>query len=254
MTVVLMYHSLYNGDQTERIDTEDLPYAVSTSNFIAQLDALANKSVGLLDNTSTTMPDVVITFDDGHVSNFDIAMPLLAERGLNAYLFVTGDFIDKRAHFCSASHLRKMVEAGMEIGSHGMTHRFFDDLSNNEADRELRQSMQQLSDQCGAPVQSISFPGGRYNQRTLELCRSVGYGQLFGSAIGTVQNKDLTAIPPINRVAIRRSTTLDEFNRIINADTVYYTVQKSKQSAKSLVKRTLGNRLYHGLYKSLSAR
>jgi len=254
MSVVLMYHSLYNGEDTSRIDAEDLPYAVSTSNFIAQLDRLTNKRVGMLDLKNQTMPDVVITFDDGHVSNYDIAMPLLAERGLAAYLFVTSDFVGQRAHFCSSEQLAKMANNGIEIGSHGTTHRFFDDLSDDEAECELRQSMKQLSEQCGQAVQSISYPGGRYSKRTLELSRTVGYSQLFGSEIGTLKQSDLSANGPLKRVAIRRGTTLDEFDRIINADAAYYAKQRGKQHAKTLVKRTLGNRLYHGLYKSISAR
>lgn len=252
MSVVLMYHSLYNGVNTNSIDAEDLPYAVSTENFVAQLDRLKNKSIGLL--TNNAMPDVVITFDDGHVSNYDIAMPLLMERGLSAYLFVTGNFVGQRAHFCSAEQLAEMARNGIEIGSHGMTHRFFDDLADDEAERELRQSKQQLSDQCGQQVQSISYPGGRYNQRTLEITRRCGYSQLFGSSIGVLKHSDMSAPEPLKRVAIRRNTTLDEFDRMVNADTTYYAIEQSKQKAKTLVKRTLGNRLYHGLYKSISTR
>jgi len=254
MSVVLMYHSLYQGNNTDRIDAEDLPYAVSVENFVAQLDKLARKKVGLLDHGDNYLPEVVISFDDGHVSNYDLAMPLLAERGLLAYVFVTSNFVGRRAHFCTADQLRKMSEAGMVIGSHGQTHRFFDDLADGDAECELVQSMEQLSDQCGAEVRSISFPGGRYNKRTLEIARGAGYAQLFGSEIGVLKPSDLSAIAPLKRVAIRRSTTIDEFERIINADARYYAVQQTKQSAKTLVKRALGNRLYHGLYKSISAR
>jgi len=109
VSVVLMYHSLFDGDDTasiNRIDAEDLPYAVSTKSFEAQLDRLKNKRVGLLGDKSSTMPDIVITFDDGHVSNFDIAMPLLIDRGLTAYVFVTSGFVGQRMHFCSAQQLR----------------------------------------------------------------------------------------------------------------------------------------------------
>ena len=249
-----MYHGLYSGEDTSRIDAEDLPYAVSTSHFVQQLDRLQSKRVGLIDAKSGELPDVVITFDDGHISNFDLAMPLLAERGLNAYIFVTGDFVGQRPHFCHPTHLEQMAQAGMEIGSHGMTHQFFDDLNDEMAECELRQSMQQLTDQCGQAVQSISYPGGRYNKRTLEISRGAGYAQLFGSEVGTLKQSDLTAIPPLKRVAIRRGTTLHEFDRIINADGAYFAVAQTKHKAKTLVKRTLGNRLYHGLYKSISAR
>ncbi len=41
MTVVLMYHALYRDDDTSLIDDEDLPYAVSESAFIEQMDLLA---------------------------------------------------------------------------------------------------------------------------------------------------------------------------------------------------------------------
>jgi len=218
-----MYHSLFNGDNTDRIDVEDLPYAVSTENFVAQLDRLKNKRVGLLTDENSIMPDVVITFDDGHVSNFDIAMPLLEERGFHSYLFVTSDFVNQREHFCSAEQLAKMAQNGMQIGSHGTTHRFFDDLSDEEAERELHQSMRQLTEQSGQRIESISYPGGRYSQRTLQISRELGYRQLFGSTIG-----------------------------ILNA--TYYAIAQGKQKTKTLVKHTLGNRLYHGLYKSLSAR
>ncbi len=254
MSVVLMYHGLYPGDDTSRIDAEDLPYAVSLENFVAQLDMLRDKQVGLLNINDSGMPDVVITFDDGHISNYDIAMPLLAERGLSAYLFVTGDFVDNRPHFCGAEQLAKMADNGIEIGSHGMTHRFFDDLSDADAERELRQSMVQLASQSGQQIQSISFPGGRYSQRTLEIARSAGFAQLFGSEVGTLKHSDMSSIAPLKRVAIRRGTTIDEFDRMINADATYYAIEKTKHKAKALVKRTLGNRLYHGLYKSISAR
>jgi len=223
MTAVLMYHALYKGEDTSRIDAEDLPYAVSEKNFIQQLDFLREKNVGLLDSNTSTLPDVVMTFDDGHISNFDIAMPLLAERGMNAYLFITSDFVGRRPHFCHAHHLQKMSEAGMVIGSHGKTHLFFDDLSGADAECELAHSKAQLSDQCGAEV-------------------------------GILKHSDLTAIQPLKRVAIRRGTSLNEFSNIVNADPIYYVVQKGKQNAKSLVKRALGNRLYHDLYRRIKAR
>ncbi len=252
MSVVLMYHALYKDDDTSRISTEDLPYAVSEQNFIAQLDLIASKSVGVLENQYKSLPDIVLTFDDGHVSNFDIAMPLLAERGLSAYLFVTGNYVDT-PHFCTGEQLQAMAEAGMVIGSHGMTHQFFDDFDDAQTERELRQSSEQLARQSKMPVQSISFPGGRYNENTLEKAKASGYAVLFGSGFGTVALADLSGRKPLNRVAIRRHTSLKEFEKIVAADPVYYTLQKGKQHLKLLIKKALGNRLYHGLYKSVSA-
>ena len=43
------------------------------------------------------------------------------------------------------------------------------------------------------------------------------------------------------------------FVRMISPDLRWYAAAARRQRAKHLVRRMLGNRLYHGLYKSLSA-
>ncbi len=270
MSVVMMYHALYRGEDTSAIDQEDLPYAVSEENFVRQLDSLQGKRVGLFDQTSA--PDIVITFDDGHLSNLEIAAPLLVERGLSAIFFVTSGFIGKRAGFMNSEQLAALAALpGMCIGSHGVTHRFFDDLDEQQAREELLDSRQQLENMSGQACRSISFPGGRYNDKTLNLLKDTGYWQWYGSEIGTVEHvqgfiRDVARTNnerqllvqnrrrPIERVAIRRSTTLEEFARMIGPDDAYYRDNRRRSQAKARLRRVLGNRLYHGLYKLLSAR
>lgn len=272
MSVVLMYHALYRGTDTSAIDQEDLPYAVSETEFAAQLDLLLSKKVGLFE--SDQVPEIVITFDDGHQSNVDIAAPLLQARGMCAYFFITSDFIDRRPGFMSGEQLRRLGQIpGMCIGSHGVSHRFFDDLNEQESRTELIDSRKCLELLSGGSCQSISFPGGRYNEQTLQLMKGAGYLQWFGSQIGTVdatQSFDVKDAKreegagfflqpqlvqnPIDRVAIRRTTSLEEFARMIGPDENYFRHHRRRGQVKSLVRRFLGNRLYHGLYKSLSAR
>ena len=272
MSVVLMYHALYRGIDTSAIDQEDLPYAVSEAEFAAQLDLLLSKKVGLFE--SAQMPDIVITFDDGHQSNLDIAAPLLQARGMSAYFFITSDFIDQRAGFMSGEQLRRLGEIpGMCIGSHGVSHRFFDDLNKEESRSELIDSRERLESITGRSCQSISFPGGRYDEQTLHLLLAAGYLQWFGSEIGTVDackrfNVKLATQEegggfclqpqrvhvPIERVAVRRTTSREEFARMIGPDEGYFRHHRRRSQVKSLVRRFLGNRLYHGLYKTLSAR
>ncbi|MGQ7844947.1 polysaccharide deacetylase family protein [Granulosicoccus sp. 3-233] len=270
MSVVLMYHALYRDDDTSAIDQEDLPYAVSEENFIRQLDSLQGKRVGLFDQSEE--PDVVITFDDGHLSNLEIAAPLLVERGLPAIFFVTSEFIGKRPGFMDSVQLAALAAMpGMSVGSHGVTHRFLDDLDENELREELLESRQQLERMTTRECRSISFPGGRYNDNTLNLLKDTGYWQWYGSEIGIVEHirsfvqddarteDDRQLLvqnrrQPIERVAIRRSTTLEEFARMIGPDETYYTDHRRRSQAKALLRRVLGNRLYHGLYKSLSVR
>lgn len=271
MSVVLMYHALYRDGDVSMIDPVDLPYAVAESDFIAQIDLLANRSVGLFDDNH--LPDIVITFDDGHQSNLEIAAPLLMERKIPAYFFISSDFIGNRAGFMSPDQLRALSDLpGMCIGSHGVTHRFFDDLNESDSKQELVDSRMRLETITHRDCRSISFPGGRYNDETLRQLAEAGYVQWFGSEIGIVNSKaglaaaqsagstaKCTLRPqvqdlPLERIAVRRSTQQDEFARMIEPDEAYYQRHRRRRQMKNLVRRALGNRLYHGLYKSLSTR
>ncbi len=296
MSVVLMYHSVFPDNDTSAIDAEDLPYALSLSDFTQQLDLLAERNVGLFANAG--MPQVVISFDDGHVSNLQLAAPLLQERNLSAYFFITSEFIGQRAHFMSADELFELSQLpGMCIGSHGMTHRFFDDMSADESVGELTGSRVALEAICGSACRSISFPGGRFSPGTLQQLKMAGYHQWFGSEVGiikqgAIQYESATSaqsheagkialhapamaadtsvldqpladrwqlglqhsLPPLERVAIRRNTQLHEFRRIIGQDSAWFRRKRFNSQVKHLARRVLGNRFYHGLYKSFSAR
>ena len=279
MSVILMYHALFADDAGfDRIAVEDQPYAVSTENFRTQLARLAALRTGLIAHGQAP-PDVVLTFDDGHVSNYDLALPILAEFGMQAYFFITTDFTDQREHFCSSEQLRAMHQAGMVIGSHGKTHAFFADLSEHEALHEFQASKDKLESITGAAVESISFPGGRYQKDNVKQAAKLGYSQVFGSGFGTVdvtrylQTKEattettakeadatpaavlpVTVLPVINRIPIRLNTSMEVFEKIVTGDRSYYLKERAKYSSKEALKRLLGNKSYHALYKYAAER
>ncbi len=254
MSIALMYHGLFDGDVDQhRIDAEDLPYGVSVSDFARHLTLIGEKSHGLIEE-GKTIPDVVITFDDGHISNYDHAMSLLTDHNMKAQFFVTTAFIGERAHFCDWHHLREMADAGMVIGAHGHTHRFFEDLAPTDADNEFRQSKDLLSQALGREVDSMSFPGGRYSKCNLKQARDAGYRQIFGSVFGKIQASGADDPMPIRRIPVRISTTEQQFLHIINENRAMFFKAQATGNAKNILKKTLGNKLYHGLYKSLAGR
>lgn len=293
-----MYHGVYPDSDSSSIDAEDLPYAVSLSEFTHQLDLLTERNVGLYGSGSGRSPDVVITFDDGHVSNLRLAAPKLVERNLAAYFFITSDFIGQRRHFMSADELAALSNLpDLCIGSHGKTHRFFDDMSSEESLHELIESRQTLENLCQSACRSISFPGGRFSPETLRQLTKAGYSQWFGSDIGLVEaqrwqkrndlenaacnasagepiNEDpsrglvklgdsglkdrwflnaQSGFTPLERIAVRRNTRREEFRRMIAQEPAYFRRQRLNGQVKHLVRRVIGNRLYHGLYKSFAS-
>ena len=180
-------------------------------------------------------------------------MPDLVEHGLTGVFFITTGFMRDREHFCRLDDIKALQDAGMQVGSHGDSHRFFDDMDEQVMRAELAQSRSELESASGAPVCSHSFPGGRYNAMSLQLATEAGFTELHGSVPGINDPAQSKRKRPLKRVAVRNSTGDDEFLRIIRGDRLHFTRVVAIQSAKQLLRKVLGNRLYHGLYKSVAA-
>lgn len=256
---ILMYHALYATEaQRLAIDPEDRPYAISTDTFARQLDLLSKADIPVISPHALEQPaapapgGVLLTFDDGHASNAELALPLLRQRGLAALFFVTSDFIGERPGFCTWDQVRALSRAGMTIGGHGQTHRFLSDLPDPELRRELEQSHNRIAQELQVPVMQMSFPGGRYDARCLRIAHEVGYRVLHGSDIGTLPTQH--AAPqhrPLPRLAIRTNTPDSVFLEFARAAPARMLQAQATSRAKAWAKRLIGNQRYHRLYARL---
>jgi peptidoglycan/xylan/chitin deacetylase (PgdA/CDA1 family) len=127
------------------------------------------------------------------------------------------------------------------------------DLPPDAVEHELKHSRSVLESWVNQDIHSLSFPGGRYTPAVMDRAKLAGYRQIFDSTFDTVSVTDLAEQKPLARVAIRRSTSADDFQRMITRDGSLYRKVQRAQWIKQTLKHTLGNRLYHGLYKSLTA-
>ncbi|MBV1883065.1 MAG: polysaccharide deacetylase family protein [Pseudomonadales bacterium] len=254
--VALMYHAIY-ADETElkAIPEEDKPYAISTEQFERHLEILRlNKIPILLPDAITETPShgVILTFDDGDKSFHRHAYRILQKLGHKGLFFISTDLIDQRDDFCTWGELKEMAEAGMHIQCHGQTHRFFDDLTEQESSLEFSTAQKRLQEQTGQPVYAISFPGGRYTKRDIRIGKSLGYTTFYTSDIGTLNLDKAKQNEPLPRLAIRQSTSEPEFLKMASANSHYIRKETFKYKLKQLIKKILGNRLYHNLYKAVT--
>src|ERR1035441_8513231 len=127
-------------------------WRVEEEDFHWQLDALLRRgyrgaALGeLLEAPSAERRRAVLTFDDGYRGVFERALPALLARGFSATVFVVADRIGgvndwdgetPGEPLLSADEIRALHAAGVEIGSHGATHRALTRLSDGELSREL---------------------------------------------------------------------------------------------------------------------
>lgn len=252
---LLMYHGLYASEaQRLAIDPIDRPYAISAEVFARQLDLLAKSQIPVihpraLERKEEPVPGgVLLTFDDGHASNAEIALPLLKQRGLSALFFVTTDFVGERSGFCTWDQIRSLTQGGMVVGGHGQTHRFLSDLPDDALRGELQGSHARLEHELQVSVKQMSFPGGRCDSRSIEMARESGFAVLHGSDVGTLPAQHTVPLQPLPRLAIRANTSSVVFLEYAQAKMGRILWAKTTASVKTLVKRVLGNERYHQLY------
>lgn len=243
---VLMYHGLHAGaDSRGRFDPV---YSVRPEAFAAQLDWLQRngyRTIAAGDRRAhADGRRVAITFDDGDVSNLEVALPLLRERGMVATFFITSGFVGQ-AGMLSPSQVAALAAAGMEIGAHGHSHAFLEDLGDDALAAELRDSRAHLSAITGTPVVSMALPGGRGGERERRAARALGYAHLFGSVPGP--NRDAGGDGWLQRIAVSRDMALEEFASLVAWHGPRPRLSRLRFEALAWPKRVLGNAGYERL-------
>lgn len=186
----------------------------------------------------------LITFDDGHVSNATLAHPLLARLNLKAIFFITTDWIDTPG-FMTAGQIRHLSDSGMLIGSHGCSHQYFSDMTNEQLREEMAQSRRKLETILGEPVQTLSLPGGRNHASIRKMARELGYRHIFTSSLAPASpNTDPLDWP---RIPITQQLSPDFVPRLLKGDFRAVRAMSRAARCRGLAQRLLGNRVYDQL-------
>ena len=187
---VLTYHRFEAGERT--------PFSLAPAEFDRQMAALARSGAAVsLADVSTFVAGrralprnaVLVTIDDGDPSVLDAAVPILRRHRIPAVLFAIAD---RPAGYrtMSDAQLREVADAGVEIGSHSLTHRSMARLPHAQAAHEARGSKARLEDVLGREVTAFAYPFGTrldYSAATTAMLREAGYRLAFTSQHGAVR-------------------------------------------------------------------
>ena len=250
--LALMYHGIHES-RSDR-GQFDPRYSVRPGQFAAQVQILRKlRLAGWLPVSGQPLVAppadrgrhmVLITFDDGDVSNVEQALPILQESGLAAVFFITRSFVGQRGMITRAG-LRELADAGMVIGSHGLSHRFLNTLSPAALAIELSSSRDYLQQLTGRPVVLLSLPGGRGGPREIRAAHAAGYRSVLGSRPGN--NLNTPAAGLIDRVVIARQTDLVAFEQLVRWQGAAVWRQCARHRLLGWPRRVLGDRGYDRL-------
>ncbi len=248
---VFCLHDIVPEARLHEVAVTHRPYAITPEEFRAHL--MAVHGAGARTVTAGQLPRELgsrffcLTFDDGCASDYTEAFPALSELGLRATFFVVPALVGTEGHV-TWPQLREMAAAGMEIGSHSLTHPFLHELDADGIRHEFGESRRILEDRLGAPVRSASLPRGWKPPHCQSLLEELGYRAFCTSRVGWWHPGDQPLAIP--RVAVRRGMTADDFAAIATGASRALWGLQAVEAAKNAAKACLG----HGGWQRLRAR
>jgi len=227
---ILAYH--------EVMPESNYSYCVPLRQFKDQL--------GILSHGLESGPGALVTFDDGELSQMEIAAPLLLDFGIKATYFITPGLIGTARKFLSWEQLRQLQAAGHSVQSHGWSHKFLTGCDDHDLKHELKMSRQTLEDRLGDRVEEISIPGGRWDARVLRACADAGYRRVYVSEpwIAT----EIFGVKVLGRFMVRNTTSLQQFERIVRGDKAMLRKMKMRFQIRRGIVNLVGDDRYHRLW------
>lgn len=127
---------------------------------------------------------VILTFDDGYEDNYTLAFPLLQRYSMSAVIYLVADW-KKRTNFwdhdqpqaplLKPTQIREMARAGIEFGSHSLSHPRLPSLPKAKARKEISASKARIEDLLGTEALCFAYPYAMVSEQAKELVAEAGY-------------------------------------------------------------------------------
>lgn len=210
-----MYHDLYKEQPLSWLPRSATEFHISEQSFKSHLSLIKDSGMPVLSisdflSGKETRDSMVLTFDDGWLGSFELAVPLLQSFGFKATFFVTSGFVGRKG-FCQPEHLIKAVRAGMEIGVHGATHCMLSSCSENKISSELSSCKSFIESVIHQEVVHASLPGGDSTDQVVLIARKLGFKSMSTSTPGI--NHAQTGPYQLMRIGIRDTTSESDMQR-----------------------------------------
>jgi peptidoglycan/xylan/chitin deacetylase (PgdA/CDA1 family) len=116
---------------------------------------------------------IVVSFDDGYLSHYTHALPVLKSLGWPGVLNLEVNNV--RPGDLTATQVRALIAAGWEVDSHTVTHPDLTTVTDSQLRQELVASRAYLRKRFGVPVDFFCYPAGRFNGRVVAAVKAAGY-------------------------------------------------------------------------------
>lgn len=241
---IIMYHCIHNKNTGKyllhpSVLEEDLIYLKEKGfNPIVIKDLIDFKE----HKKSLPSKPIMLTFDDGNITNYTNAYPLMKKYGFKCVMAVVGAYVDTNyddngnkirssASSVSYEHLAEMSKSGLvEIQSHTYDMHKLNPrrgLAKKQGESEeeyekiltydLMRFQRQVYEKAGITSTAVAYPFGSYSKSTAEILKKAGFKAAFTCSEGInyiTEKSDLFLLKRYNRPSgISTESFFDRFNK-----------------------------------------
>ncbi len=144
---------------------------------------------------------ILLTIDDGFLSFYKNAWPILKEKKIPFILFVSTREIGAFNYMTWDQIKEISKEDFVEIGNHSHTHEYLADENNELIKEDIAKSISIFEKNLGKNSDFFSYPFGEYSNNFKNIIKDLGFKYAFGQHSGVMdETKDFYELPryPIN--------------------------------------------------------
>jgi peptidoglycan/xylan/chitin deacetylase (PgdA/CDA1 family) len=184
--IVLCYHRFEDNPRDS--------LAIAPAEFRAQMKELKDNGIEVIPmkqmlawrrgEKSIPSKSAVITIDDGYVSGYAVAWPILKEFGYPFTMFIYTNYIGVGGKSLSWAQLEQMRDEGVDIESHTVSHHDLRHAPKGQEynawlHNEIYTSKDILEEKLGIKIVAFAFPYGTHNEVVRKMATDAGYQALF---------------------------------------------------------------------------
>ncbi len=144
---------------------------------------------------------VLLTIDDGLLSFYKNAWPILKKKKIPFILFVNTREVGSFNYMDWDQILELHQSDHVEIGNHSHSHEYLVEESAETIEKDIKKSIEIFNKKLGKNSDFFSYPFGEYSEEFKKIIKEFGFKYAFGQHSGVIdETKDLWELPrfPIN--------------------------------------------------------
>ena len=211
--ISLMYHRFNEGKYPST--------NIQINVFKKQLEIIENQNIKFIHpknfkesvSQNKKVRKILFTVDDGLLSFYENAWPILKEKNIPFILFVNTREVGAYNYMNWDQILELHKSENVEIGNHSHSHEYLVEEKPNIIKEDILTSIKIFEEKLGRNSDFFSYPFGEYSSEFKKIIKDLGFKYAFGQHSGVIdETKDFFELPrfPINEKygELKRFSTL----------------------------------------------